>query len=77
MDGCVQQGLAASWPKVSALCPWQRLREPVAAADATLAEPLAAGGCGHVHGSALPHLAGATTTRESPSSRTPLLWLLG
>lgn len=55
----------------------QRLGEPVTAADAALAEPLAAGSCGHVHGSPLPHPAGAAPARESPSCPTPLPWLLG
>ena len=70
-------GLPVSWPKVSALCPWQRLREPVAAADATLAEPLAAGSCDHVHGPALPHPACAAPARESGPCPTPLPQLLG
>lgn len=56
---------------MSALCPWQRLREPVAAADATLAEPLAAGSCDHVHGPALPHPARAAPACELGRHPTP------
>ena len=59
------------------MCPQQRVGEPVTAADAALAEPLAAGGRGHVHGPALPHSACAAPACESLPSPGPLLRLLG
>lgn len=70
VDGCLQGACLNPGPRF-ALCPWQRLREPVAAADATLAEPLAAGSGGHVHGPALPHPARATPARESGPALCP------